>query len=98
MSNLEIINLRIFDQKDLALVELILREVGEWMETIEPAPNSARLYRNSSIENDWAIHLVWSGSEATAKKSALAVFVLEAFRNIGLVHYTVWMTKKDVSA
>lgn len=87
---IEMISLRLNSYGDTHIFQEILNDLSDVFRQPGYPFRSARLYKSSQVDNDWAIYLR-SPSAETGVKSSLAISLAEALRTVGLVHHTVWM-------
>jgi hypothetical protein len=59
----------------------------------EIKPQAIKVYRNSTIETDWSIHLHHESEQDEIRESSLGLRLADALRRFGLVHHTVWVGK-----
>ncbi len=98
MQWMEIINARMTDPS-------VHREITELFGDIHSQMNSKMkqqvklmIYRNNLIENDWSIHLNWTGTQKPKGKSELGVKLAELLRPFALVDHNVWVEAKVIGA
>jgi hypothetical protein len=61
--------------------------------TPEIKPGTIKVYRNSTLETDWGIHLHHESKKDDIRESSLGLRLADALRKFGLVHHTVWVGK-----
>jgi len=90
------------------LVIIELRSVGdrrnilekELKKLIEELHNNTgqqivKIYNHVAIESDFSIHLLHESDEADINKSPLALQLVSALKEFGLINYSVWIERFD---
>ncbi len=91
MPSLEIISVRLFDGNDEMKVRRLFDLNVRRRTESETGPIRAVLYKNASVMNDWSIHLVQPIGRVKQARSSTAARMVEDFKQVGLVDYTVWV-------
>lgn len=86
MSCLEIIHLRPTETKSLALDQLATMRPQV---AAVPGLMDARIYVQTGLAADVAIHLAWTEEQA-AGRTALGLAIAESLRAFGLVDHSMW--------
>ena len=85
MKTMEIIHLRLAGRVPEDLVDIIRDSVVS-----VPDLTDARIYRNSKLENDLAIHLHREVSGPEDKASDVGIKLASLLKNYGMVSHYVW--------
>ena len=85
MKTLEIIHLRLAGKDPRNLVDIIRGSVGS-----ASVLSEARIYRNSKLENDLAIHLHREASGSGDKSSDIGIRLASLLKDYGMVSHYVW--------
>ncbi len=91
MNWLEIIELRSVS-KQHALVEQDLVDLAAGADR-EFKPQAIDVYRHSTVETDWSIHLHYQSEREDVCESSLGLRLAAALKEFGLVHHSVWIGK-----
>ncbi len=93
MKWVEIVSLRCPGNIDLRYVDELFSVISSFdfrMPLVE-----IRLYRDSTVETDWSLHIHWESEKKEApNKSPLGLRFASGLRNLGLVNHSVWAETK----
>ncbi len=90
MKTLEIIHLRLGDNRRDGLIEIIRSSIDS-----EDDSREARIYRHARLETDLAVHLPRETSRKSDQASDLGVRIASALREHGIVEHSVWVEEDE---
>ncbi|MBP1739065.1 MAG: hypothetical protein H6Q48_1358 [Deltaproteobacteria bacterium] len=88
---------------DMKWIEIIkLRSAGEVPESLkgyfsglaengQPGLTETRLYRHTTWETDWSLHLHWESEKPQKDGSSLGIRLSQTLAEFGLVDHSIWV-------
>lgn len=95
MSWLETITLRCTGSDKFKAALEVLKQLTET--EMAGAPVATHFYRNSEVESDLSIHLLWNRTDTPPDKSPLGSRLAHLLRDFGFIHHAIWIEERPVS-
>ena len=93
MNWVEIVNIRLSNPKDISKTLDMFGDLRADKNSVSKENIEISLYQQKGVEGDWAIHIDHKSLDKLVQKSRLAHMIVEMYRPLGLVNYSIWENK-----
>lgn len=91
MKCVEVITLRSLAKVNIETMDELLRQV--FKSKISGFTPKIRIYRHSTVETDFSIHICWETEEQHPRGSPLGHQFTDGLKELGLLTHSVWVEK-----
>lgn len=89
---IEIISIRLADTADAGKVQRLFGELSGSTADDVPLSFTAALFKNTFVQTDWSIHLIWLNKKNESGSSPLATYLSRSLQALGIVNHSSWET------
>ena len=91
MKCVEVITLRSLARVNIESMDELLRQV--FKAKLSGFTPEIRVYRHSTVETDFSIHIYWETKEQHPKETPLGHQLTDGLKELGLLTHSVWVEK-----